>query len=267
MWPWQFCMGFLWSAVTFSALPRAQEQPFVRAQPERTVVEFGSSVVVNCSTTCQRPISANLETNLETEVVGEGPTWRAFRLLNISSWFVAPLCFFDCPGSRDMRPLRVPFTVYRLPELVELDPVPVVEVGENYTLTCRVSNVAPIRNLSVTFFKGGEELHTYTFEDHSAPVADNVVVNHTVAARKPVFEEEISCRAVLNLGPQRPGFEKASFSQTLNIMGYIGFYLAIVSTALLAMLLMATSIYLGYARKQENKPRHKELGRASHKDS
>ncbi|XP_054859855.1 intercellular adhesion molecule 5-like [Eublepharis macularius] len=214
MWPWQLCVGFLWSTVTLLALPEAQEKPFVSTWMEKTVVEFGSSVVVNCSTNCKDIRDGGLETHLKREAAGEGPTWRAFRLVNISRWEPTPWCYFDC-GDFEMKPHRVNFTIYRVPELVELDPVPVMEVGKNYTLTCRVSSVAPIRNLSVAFLQGGKRLHLQTFEKHAAREASDVVVTHIVTAQQADRGEEISCHAALDLRPEGQLFGQASLNQSL----------------------------------------------------
>ncbi|KAL8164483.1 UNVERIFIED_CONTAM: hypothetical protein K2H54_051922, partial [Gekko kuhli] len=228
----------------------ARGQPSVSARLERSVVEFGSSVVINCSTTCQNATFADLETSLEKEDEGQGRTWRAFRLPNVSQWDAMPACYFVCPYARDMKPHRVNFTVYRLPELVVLDPVPVIEVGENYTLTCRVSSVAPVRKLSVDFLQGGKRLHLQTFENDTEHEARDLVVNHTVTARRAVYGEVIRCYAVLDLWPEGPVFGKASFNQTLNIMDYTAISVAIASTATLALILVGTGLYSCCPKKQ-----------------
>uniref|UniRef100_A0ACB8ELM0 Uncharacterized protein n=1 Tax=Sphaerodactylus townsendi TaxID=933632 RepID=A0ACB8ELM0_9SAUR len=223
------------------------EQPFVSAWPEKPVVEYGSSVTLNCSTNCQSVLSGGLETNLEKEPAGEGPTWKAFRLVNVNDWESAPSCYFDCSDVEDMKPHRVNFTVYRksragivhlsslisfsefcfaleqagrnslgrIPSLVELDPVPVMEVGKSYTLTCRVSDVAPIQNLSVTFLKGGKELHVETYEKNVTREAISFGVQHVITAQRTDHGEEIGCRAALDLRPEGHLFEKASLGQSM----------------------------------------------------
>ncbi|KAL8164484.1 UNVERIFIED_CONTAM: hypothetical protein K2H54_051929 [Gekko kuhli] len=191
----------------------------VSVSPENPVVEHGGSLWLNCSTSCREADGrGSLETSL---VVGErrdnGSDRAAFQLVNITEWAPAPECSFRCGGERKTVSANV--TVYQLPELVDLDPVPEMEVGKEYTLTCRVSNVAPIRNLSVTFLKAGEKAHLQTFESHTEREAGDVVVNHTVTARRIDRGKEISCRAALDLRPEGPLFEKASsFNQTLSIM-------------------------------------------------
>ncbi|XP_015280480.1 PREDICTED: intercellular adhesion molecule 4-like [Gekko japonicus] len=215
------------------------------------MVEFGSSVVINCSTNCPHPTSGDLETSLEKEAVGNGSRWRAFRLLNVSHWDPVPLCYFECPDAGDMEPQRANFTVYRPPKLVLLDPVPVIVVGENYTLTCRVSSVAPIRKLSVAFLQGRETVHLRTFENRTELEASDVVVNHTVTARRAVYGEVIRCDAVLDLRPDGPVVGKASsFNQMLTVMDYTAISVAIASIATLALILVGTGIYSYCPRKQ-----------------
>ncbi|XP_054859901.1 intercellular adhesion molecule 5-like [Eublepharis macularius] len=216
----QLLCVLLASAAAAAAAQEAQEQPFVSAWPENPVVEFGSSLVLNCSTNCKNIRDGGLETNLDKKDEGEGPTWKAFRLFNVSNWDSAPSCYFDCGEDVDMKPHRVNFTVYRVPELVELDPVPVMEVGKNYTLTCRVSSMAPIRNLSVAFLQGGKRLHLQTFEKHAAREASDVVVTHIVTAHQADRGEEISCHAALDLRPEGQLFGQASLNQSLETVDF-----------------------------------------------
>ncbi|XP_077185883.1 intercellular adhesion molecule 5 isoform X2 [Paroedura picta] len=212
------CLPFPWCFL----LPLAGvAQPLfdVWVWPGEAVVEHGGSFWLNCSTSCPE---ADARGGLATSLIGErrdnGSNWAAFQLVNVTEWAPALECSFRCGGETKAVPANL--TVYRLPELVELDPVPVVEAGENYTLTCRVSNVAPIRNLSVTFLKGGKNVHTQTFEEHSSPEAGDVEVGHTVTARRIERGEEISCRAALDLRPEGPLSEKISVNQTLNVVDF-----------------------------------------------
>nr|XP_056706455.1 intercellular adhesion molecule 5-like [Euleptes europaea] len=201
-------------------LTGAEQHAFdVSVWPENPVVEHRGSLWLNCSTSCREADArGGLETSLIWERRDNGSNWASFQLANITEWASAPECFFICDGERKATSANI--TVYRLPELVELDPVPAMEVGENYTFTCRVSSIAPIRNLSVTFLQGGKKLHTWTFEKHAEHEAGDVVVNHAVTARRTDHGEEISCSAALDLRPEGPLFEKASLNQLLKTVAF-----------------------------------------------
>uniref|UniRef100_A0A670KP33 Intercellular adhesion molecule N-terminal domain-containing protein n=1 Tax=Podarcis muralis TaxID=64176 RepID=A0A670KP33_PODMU len=105
-----------------------------------------------------------------------------------------------------------------IPEQVVLDPLPLMEVGKEYNLTCRVFSVAPVQNLTVTLHKGKEELYVKTFEDHSDNEASDVVVTHTIAARQDDHGEEVTCHAALDLRPEGPFLEKAAFIKVLKVL-------------------------------------------------
>uniref|UniRef100_A0A8D0DTH7 Ig-like domain-containing protein n=1 Tax=Salvator merianae TaxID=96440 RepID=A0A8D0DTH7_SALMN len=186
----------------------AQEEQFVSVWPEKSVVEYGQSLVLNCTSNCG---NIGLETSLRRITVGQGVTWKAFNLTSVNEWSPSPLCHARCDNDKAAK-----IIVYKIPDRVELDPVPVTEVGEAFNLTCRISDVAPIRNLTVTFRKGKENLHVKSFENYSAHKSSPVTVNYTLVAQEGNHGEEVTCHAVLDLSPEGPRIEKASPNQTLS---------------------------------------------------
>ncbi|XP_034957462.1 intercellular adhesion molecule 5 [Zootoca vivipara] len=200
-----------WAACT-AAEGAQQEENVLRIWPEKSVVKYGDSLVLNCSSNCE---NIGLETSLQAVAAGTGPTWKAFNLTSVTAWEPKPLCFANCGGT-EPKYQRITPTVYRAPERIVLDPLPEVEVGKEYNVTCRVFDVAPIRNLTVTLFKGGERLHVETFEDHRNPEADNVVVtSNSITAQQNDHGKEVTCHAALDLRPEGPFLEKASPSKLL----------------------------------------------------
>lgn len=197
----------------------AQESLFVKSYPERPMVEFGGFVVINCTTNCHFT-SFGIETSLPKELLPEsGTSWKAFRLGKVNQWTPLALCYFICE-EEDLEPQDANITVYRAPNYVVLDPVPKVEVGKKYNLTCNVSDVAPIRNVTVTFLRGGEKLHQETFEEHSNATASDLVVTHNLIARRADHGAEFSCEAALDLRPHGELFEKASHNQSLRTVDF-----------------------------------------------
>ncbi|XP_042303583.1 intercellular adhesion molecule 1-like [Sceloporus undulatus] len=216
--PLQLCIVFLGCIVFFPTVART-EKNFVRIRPEKPVVEFGGSVVLNCSSNCQ---DIGIETTLKwVLLVGNETTeikWKAFNLTSVDKWTVTLLCFARC-ATGAAKSHHVNFTVYRAPEHVILDPVPKMEVGKEYNLICRVPSVAPIRNLTVTLFKGGKELQVKTFENFTDPQAREVVVTHGITVQKEDHGEKVICQVTLDLRPEGPLFEKTSHSESLTLAG------------------------------------------------
>lgn len=193
----------------------AAEEDFLNIHPEKPIVEYGASVVLNCSSSCS---GISFETSLELAEAGTGPTWRAFNFTKVDQWGPTPLCYANC---RDgiTKDRRANFTVYRAPDRVELGPLQKMEVGKEYNLTCQVFNVAPIRNLTVTLFKGEKALLVKTFEGHTKPQPDSVPVTHPITVEKQDQDEKITCRAALDLTPEGPLLEKSSRSESLEPVG------------------------------------------------
>ncbi|XP_062975371.1 intercellular adhesion molecule 5 [Elgaria multicarinata webbii] len=197
------------------------EQPVfdVTAWPENPVVERGGSLWLNCSTSCREADArGGLETSLIKEERDNGTGWATFQLVNITEWASATECSFSCYGEH--KSVRTNIVVYQIPEQVAWDPVPMMELGKVYNLTCQVANVAPIRNLTVTLRKGKEKLHQETFEYHSAPEASDVAVTHTIIAQQEDHEEDVTCHATLDLRPQGQLLEKASLSKVLKVFDF-----------------------------------------------
>ncbi|XP_053145644.1 intercellular adhesion molecule 5-like [Hemicordylus capensis] len=210
---WQLGVGYLWCALFLPTLPGAQGGALLTIQPEKAVVAFGGSIVFNCSTSCKNLTKIGIETKEKTESKGNGTTWAAFQLVNVSEWDSTPKCYAYCNETATLQSATL--TVYRAPELVVLNPLPEMEVGKEYNLTCWVHNVAPRRNLTVTFLKGETKLHQETFKEHSAREAGDVVVTHSITAQQSKNGEEFSCQADLDLRPEGQLFEKASHNQSL----------------------------------------------------
>ncbi|NXL54986.1 ICAM2 protein, partial [Podilymbus podiceps] len=130
-------------------------------------------------------------------------------LLNVTEWNSSVLCFYSCglerkvvitklvvyrkaprgegvparPGKPGSSPSRC-VSPLGMPELVVLEPVPTLAVGESQELVCRVAGVAPIQNLTVSLRWGDVTLHTETFQQHSQVEPVDVRVTHRLTARR-----------------------------------------------------------------------------------
>ena len=93
-----------------------------------------------------------------------------------------------------------------LPDDVSISPLnhtgPMVE-GTEYQLQCDILNVAPVQNLTVTWYKGNETIKTDSYSDQSkTPVNESSILTIT-----PSREDDgalYRCEAQLNLGPEGP---------------------------------------------------------------
>ncbi|KAM6475690.1 intercellular adhesion molecule 1-like [Liasis olivaceus] len=213
----RFLIFFLLALGSWASEKEATKEGFVRISPENPVVEFGGSLVLNCSASCE---TIGLETAFTKVPNGTGSNWKAFLLTDIRDWVSDPLCYANC-GDHQPKPASATITIYKPPESVELDLVPEMEAGKPYDLTCRVYGVAPIWHLTVTLLKGAEQLLVKTFEDHTAPEAGPVVVKHTIIAQRNDHKKPITCQTSLDLRPRGPLLKNTSHS-ILRIFDFAG---------------------------------------------
>ncbi|NXN65249.1 ICAM2 protein, partial [Himantopus himantopus] len=103
-------------------------------------------------------------------------------LLNVTEWNSSVLCFYSCGQERKV--VTTKLTVYRALEPAVLEPVPNLTVGKSHELVCRVANVAPIWNLMVILWRGGERLHTKTFKQERQEEPKDVRVTYWLTAQR-----------------------------------------------------------------------------------
>ncbi|XP_007951759.1 intercellular adhesion molecule 1 [Orycteropus afer afer] len=176
--------------------------------PLEAILPKGGSMQVNCSTTCDQPITLGLETTLTKKEVARGDKWKIFELSNVTE-DSSPMCFTTCGDSQTTASANL--TVYRFPESVELTSLPPWQpVGENLTLRCQVVGGAPQDHLTLVLLRGEEEL------SRQPALGEPAEVTVTVLARREDHGANFSCRTELDLRRQGLGlFENSSTSRQL----------------------------------------------------
>ncbi|PNI51632.1 ICAM3 isoform 8 [Pan troglodytes] len=123
--------------------------------------------------------------------------WAAFNLSNVTG-NSRILCSVYCNGSQITGSSNI--TVYRLPERVELAPLPPwQQVGQNFTLRCQVEGGSPRTSLTVVLLRWEEEL------SRQPAVEEPAEVTATVLASRDDHGAPFSCRTELDMQPQGLG--------------------------------------------------------------
>ncbi|XP_012299244.2 LOW QUALITY PROTEIN: intercellular adhesion molecule 5 [Aotus nancymaae] len=192
------CLFGIWALLALILCPGAPEEFEVSVWPNQALVEFGQSLVVNCSTTCPDPGPSGTETFWKNTRVGKGPQWKEFLLEDVTENSILQ-CFFSCAGIQKDTSLGI--TVYQPPEQVILELQPAwVAVDEAFTVRCHVPRVR-VENLTLTLLQGNQELHRKNFMSLAVASKRAEVIIH-VRAQRENDRCSFSCRADLDLSLQ-----------------------------------------------------------------
>uniref|UniRef100_A0A3Q4H313 Ig-like domain-containing protein n=1 Tax=Neolamprologus brichardi TaxID=32507 RepID=A0A3Q4H313_NEOBR len=173
--------------------------------PSEIVVKFGDPILINCSTSATDVEGMGWEAPFGGTGFEHPPvvTWRVEKL---EEWTPSPSCYATLvDGSQcTVSPL---ITVYKTPDFVsvsDMGHVPMVE-GREYDLKCAVISVAPVQNLTVTWYRGNETVLTETFNESTA-IPVNASSTLKISTQRDYNGLTFRCEAELHLGPKGPKF-------------------------------------------------------------
>nr|XP_055044749.1 hemicentin-1-like [Misgurnus anguillicaudatus] len=189
---------------------------FLELNPPIVVVEYGSSVSVDCS----------------TDVTHDGMGWEAsegsvsmtkdklitWRVSNLRQWDIRPQCYINY--NRKQCETFLPITIYKTPDSVSINTLSVVNQtvteGSQNELQCNISNVAPVKGLIVKWFKGETEVKTETFINTTkTPVNETSTL--VITADRDDDGAQYRCEAELELGADGPQPPPKVTSEPFNI--------------------------------------------------
>ncbi|XP_014881498.1 vascular cell adhesion protein 1-like [Poecilia latipinna] len=193
--------------------------------PSRLVVKFGdpaSATCVACQQACL-PLDdsvISMEASLGTpDINGTKVTWTVDRM---TEWELTPKCYYtDSTNHQCCTSLSV--TVYKPPETVSfsLNPSEPLTEGSKVTLQCDVLNVAPVANLTVTFYRGQTPLDQVKSNDITEkPVSETFSLSYNT--RKEDDGVQFWCEAKLELGAEGPQPPLVVKSEEVNATVYYG---------------------------------------------
>ncbi|XP_068583849.1 intercellular adhesion molecule 1-like [Cebidichthys violaceus] len=190
--------------------------------PSTLVVRFGDPVTANCSLSTIGFYGLGWEVSLAAPefTIDRFLVWRVDRM---TDWSIRPACYAlsDQGGQCD---IHLPLTVYKPPDNVLISFVdhtgPMFE-GQQYTLQCTVENVAPVENLTVTFYRGQTALdqqQSNINDTKKKPVTDVFSLNITLS--KEDDGVQYWCEAKLELGPDGPQLSPVATSLNITTTVY-----------------------------------------------
>ncbi|XP_010779132.1 vascular cell adhesion protein 1-like isoform X2 [Notothenia coriiceps] len=200
------------SVITF--LPSPHELPLAcdqncadkpRFTPSRLVAQFGKPTSALCSV-CQPGCHVTLfdiENPIGTKKKnGTEITWT---VNNMTEWINSTMCYYTNDTTNVQCCSVLPITVYKPPDNVSfsVQPDEPMSEGRQYTLQCEVWDVAPVKNLTVTFYRGQTALgHTQSSNTDEKPVSE--VFTWNITSTKEDDGVQFWCEAKLELGADGP---------------------------------------------------------------
>ncbi|XP_026214892.1 intercellular adhesion molecule 1-like [Anabas testudineus] len=175
--------------------------------PSRLVVKHGDPASATCSV-CQSACK-NTNFGLENSVGNRtiNGTTVSWDVDSLTEWGIELMCFYSVKDTEVQCCSILPITVYRPPDSVSISinnhTGPMFE-GRQYTLQCEVQNVAPVKNLSVTFYRGTTPLgQQQSFNNNNTKPVDEQYT-FTITISKEDDGVQYWCEAELELGPEGP---------------------------------------------------------------
>lgn len=191
--------------LVLKGLPVSASCPLV-ITPSRVVVRYGDPFSVNCSSTS----TSNQSTGMgwESSDQGTGLIKNAnFVQLNVEkvkTWDIQSECFMNFKAEPQCT-MDLPITIYKEPDRVLIKPPnmdkPLVD-GKDYLIQCDVFNVAPAKNLVVTWYTDG--IHSVERFNQTIVTPTNQSSVISIRAHKKYHQGKIMCEAKLDFGSTGP---------------------------------------------------------------
>ncbi|XP_054634312.1 sialic acid-binding Ig-like lectin 7 [Dunckerocampus dactyliophorus] len=222
----------------------------------RLVVEFGASASASCSV-CQSACHNKLF-GLEKSVGTEkrNGTTILWTIDKMNKWPSSAMCYYNT-GNGSQCCSTLPVLVYQYPQTVNLSLLhhngPLLE-GQQYTLSCAVEKVAPVKNLIVEFLEGPRLLAQYWFKNSVEKKPTDKTFMHNINASKENDGASYWCQTKLDLGPEGPLQHRVVKSGTVFSTVHYKPYLRGPSHSGLITLMVGDSLHLNCSAEGNPSP-------------
>ncbi|CAK6971170.1 uncharacterized protein LOC128379280 [Scomber scombrus] len=177
----------------------------IELSPPRVVVRYGDPVSANCNTTESEHGGMGWEAS-QGGIRTEKDRHLRWSLENLTEWSMSPICFIN-PHEEfskwEQCSMKLEVVLYRFPESIRIESSGSMRDGREYTLTCDVGSVAPVKYLTVRWYKGDTIINTTTFDNPSKEPVEQRSVFSLIPTRQDKGVK-FRCEAHLDLGPEGP---------------------------------------------------------------
>ncbi|MBN3305805.1 VCAM1 protein, partial [Amia calva] len=190
----------------------------IEIDPPTVVVKYGDPVTVHCTAT-QRTREMGWEVPNGSRSLLRGSQSLLWSFSNLTDWTAEPRCYakFDTEPKQCYKKLSI--LHYKYPDNVSISIVnqtAEMEEGGQYLLQCDVKSIAPVKYLSVNWYRGGLLINTETFSENTTKPVD---VSPTLLITSSCTDGglKFSCAAELKLGQEGPQPNPVMKSESLHI--------------------------------------------------
>ncbi|KAF3687924.1 Intercellular adhesion molecule 1 [Channa argus] len=173
--------------------------------PSILLVKHGGPTSATCSV-CQSGCTDSFGLEKSVGTTSKNGNTIKWTVDKMTEWEPSPFCYYNDPKIPDKQCCtKLPITVYKLPDSVSIsifNHTGLMYEGHQYTLQCEVKNVAPIQNLSVTFYRGNTPLGQPQSVNNPAKKPANETYSQSINASKEDDGAQYWCEAKLELGPE-----------------------------------------------------------------
>ncbi|XP_056869919.1 hemicentin-1-like [Takifugu flavidus] len=183
----------------------------IELSPSSVVVRYGDKVAINCSALTNQHQGIGWESTQGGTGLTKVShlTWTVDRL---TDWSISPWCFIF-HGTNQQCTSEPIIVLYTFPDSIHISSTAgsnrTMKESTAYNFICNVPNVAPIRMLTVSLYRGNTIIHTRTF-NHPTKEAVNQSAAISFVPSREDSGVAFKCEAVLDLGPGGPKLSKIS---------------------------------------------------------
>ncbi|TNM96865.1 hypothetical protein fugu_015021 [Takifugu bimaculatus] len=183
----------------------------IELSPSRVVVRYGDKVAINCSALTNQHQGIGWESTQG----GTGLTKVSHLTLTVdrlTDWSISPWCYIF-HGTNQQCTSEPIIVLYTFPDSIHISSTAgsnrTMKESTAYNFICNVPNVAPIRMLTVSLYRGNTIIHTRTFNTPTKEAVNQSAAISFVPSRED-SGVAFKCEAVLDLGSGGPKLSKIS---------------------------------------------------------
>lgn len=178
--------------------------PFVMT-PSSVVVQYGDPFAVDCNSTTKEKEGMGWESSYKGTGLIDADHVQ-LKIEKVDRWSIESQCYMNL-NNGDQCSENLPITVYKMPDSVYIEPPKTnqpMEEHKDYQFQCDVVNVAPVNNVTVTWYKNDKTIETRFLSSETEKKPLNQSSLYTLRAQMLDNGSKLRCEAKFDFGLTGP---------------------------------------------------------------